>query len=38
MWLESLWQEVSLGYLVVACLPLDPKFAGSNTAEDDKYP
>jgi hypothetical protein len=26
---------VALGGLVVACLPLDPRFAGSNPAEDD---
>jgi hypothetical protein len=28
---------VALGGLVVACLSLDPRFAGSNTAEDDEF-
>jgi hypothetical protein len=28
---------VALGGLVVACLPLDPRFAGSNPAEDDGF-
>jgi hypothetical protein len=27
----------ALGGLVVACLPLDPRFAGSNPAEDDGF-
>jgi hypothetical protein len=26
--------HVALGDLVVACLPLDPRFAGTNQAED----
>jgi hypothetical protein len=30
-------KDVDLGGLVVACLPLDPKFAGSNAAEDDGF-
>jgi hypothetical protein len=29
--------KVALGGLVVACLPLDPRFAGSNPAEDDAF-
>jgi hypothetical protein len=29
--------EVVIGGLVVACLPLDPRFAGSNPAEDDRF-
>jgi hypothetical protein len=28
---------VAVGGLVVACLPLDPRFAGSNPAEDDRF-
>jgi hypothetical protein len=28
---------VALGGLLVACLPLDPRFAGSNPAEDDGF-
>jgi hypothetical protein len=28
---------VALGGLVVACLPLDPRFAGSNPADDDGF-
>jgi hypothetical protein len=28
---------VALGSLVVACLPLDLRFAGSNPAEDDGF-
>jgi hypothetical protein len=28
---------VALGGLVVACLPLDPRFAGSNPAKDDGF-
>jgi hypothetical protein len=31
------YYSVALGGLVVACLPLDPKFAGSNPAEDDGF-
>jgi hypothetical protein len=30
-------EPVTLGGLVVACLPLDPRFAGSNPAEDDRF-
>jgi hypothetical protein len=30
--------DVALGGLVVACLPLDPRFAGSNPVEGDKSP
>jgi hypothetical protein len=29
--------EITLGGLVVACYPLDPRFAGSNPAEDDGF-
>jgi hypothetical protein len=29
--------QVTLGGLVTACLPLDPRFAGSNPAEDDGF-
>jgi hypothetical protein len=29
--------RVALGGLVVACLPLGPRFAGSNPAEDDGF-
>jgi hypothetical protein len=28
-------QKVALSGLVVVCLPLDPRFSGSNLAEDD---
>jgi hypothetical protein len=28
---------VALGSLVVACLPFDPRFAGSNPTEDDRF-
>jgi hypothetical protein len=31
----SMCTKSSLGSLVLACLPLDPRFAGSNPAEDD---
>jgi hypothetical protein len=30
-------RAVALGGLVVACLPLGPRFAGSNPAEDDGF-
>jgi hypothetical protein len=29
--------EVALGGLVVACLPSDPRFVGSNLAKDDAF-
>jgi hypothetical protein len=35
-WIK-LHNENVVGGLVVACLPLDPKFAGSNPAEDDGF-
>jgi hypothetical protein len=33
----SMLQTGSLGGLVVECMPLDPRFAGSNLAEDDGF-
>jgi hypothetical protein len=30
-------QDVALGGLVVVCLPLDPRFEGSNQAEDNGF-
>jgi hypothetical protein len=30
-------KKVALGGLVVACLPLDARFAGSNLAKDDAF-
>jgi hypothetical protein len=35
--LRKIFHFVALGGLVVACLPLDPRFAGSNLAEDDWF-
>jgi hypothetical protein len=32
---ENIHGVVVLGDLAVACLPLDPRFAGSNLTEDD---
>jgi hypothetical protein len=37
LYLSSSGWKVALGGLVVACLPLDPRFAGSNPAEDDGF-
>jgi hypothetical protein len=36
-WLMTSGKKVALGGLVVACLPLDPRFAGSNPAGDDGF-